>query len=332
MIAVLARLGSPGIVGQYALGVAVSAPILVLAQFRRREPGAADIRITSLALALLGIAAVGFLEHSVQDRMALLLVVLAESVEWIADLYAGRRNAISLGLHGVLPIAALAVVFGRTGHLGAGLLAVLVVRLLALFCYDFKRVRREPLPDDREAKVARLAAIAPCYFIAHMLGYGSLGIYAAIASLTPIAGVSPVGGREEFSGTRVELAGAGLLLALSGVACAIVAGPWILGGLFGAEYAAQSALLLALSAVAGGTFVAILLGGGRMPIEITAIAATSLACVALVPKAGLLGAACAAGVGVVVRITGQLCVLHFGTRGGSRVPAPRLSSPALHKA
>jgi len=357
MIAVLARLGSPEIAGQYALGVAVIAPILLLAHFRRREPGAADIRITSLVLALLGIAAVGFLEHSVQDRMALVLVMLAESVEWIAGLYAGRRGAISAGLHGILPIVALGVVFGRTGHFGAGLLAVLIVRLLALFCYDFKRARQEAPAEDREAQVARLAALVPCYFIAHMLGYRALGIYAAMASLAPVANglvqalgqaVSPRlkklyddGDREGFSLMSIRMGIAGLLLGMGAFAGARIAGAWLLGGLFGAEYADQTGLLLAMSAVAGGAFAATLVGsaliagrrgGERMPLEIAAAAATSLACVALVPQAGLLGAAGAAGLGSLIRVSGQLWVLRSILRS-PRKPAlvALLNAPLAQK-
>ena len=255
-----------------------------------------------------------------------------KSVEAIV---AELHRAESLGLHGVLPIAALGVVFGRTGHLGAGLLAVLILRALALFCYDFKRVRREARADDREANVARLAANVPCYFIAHMLGCGSLGIFAAIAAAAPVANglvhglgqaVSPKlnrlyadGDRRGFSQMSVQMGGTGVLLGLCGVASAIIGGPWVLGKLFGAEYAGQPALLLALSAVAGGTFVATLLGctltagrrgGERAPLEIAAVTATALACVALVPRAGLPGAACAAGFGCLVHITGQLWVLH----------------------
>ena len=83
MIAVLARLGTPEIAGQFTLGLAVSAPILVLAQFRRPEPGASDIRVTSLVLALLGIAAVGFLDHGIQDRMALVLILRPQGLRGV---------------------------------------------------------------------------------------------------------------------------------------------------------------------------------------------------------------------------------------------------------
>ncbi len=320
MISVLARLGSPQLAGQYALGVAVSAPILVLAQFRNREPGGTDIRITSLALSFLGIAAVGFLNHTLQDRMALLLVVLAESVEWIASLYCGRRGVVSSLLHGFLSLAVLAFFLNKTGHFGFALLAVLIVRLLVLFGYDFRNPRLPRSPEDREASAARLAANVPCYFIAHMLGYAWLGVFAVIQSVLAIANplvrglaqrATPAiaklhddGDGEAFRQAATRLAGTGLVLGL----CVIA----------GAAIAIGTPLALALSAAAGLSFVSTLLdrvliagrrGDERMPLEIFAVAASSLACVALVPKSGLQGAACAAGFGGFVRITGQLCVL-----------------------
>lgn len=333
-IAVLASLGSPEIVGQYALGIAVSAPLLVLALFRRREPGAADIRITSLALALLGIAAAGFLQHSVQDRLAVVLVVSAECVEWVADFYAGRRGVFSLALHDILPIAVLGAILTRTGHLGIALLAVLIVRLLALFFYDFRTTRRERPAKDRESHVARLAGMVPCYFVAHMLGYRALGIFAAMASLLPAANICVLalaeaataqltafygsGERPGFRRMCVQMVGAGLMLGLCGVTCAMIAGPRLLDALFGSEYAAQPALFVALCAAAGVAFVATMLNSTlvagrranqRMAIEIVSIAATSLACVVLISRAGLPGVACALGAGSLVQVALQLCVL-----------------------
>ena len=334
MLVVLARMASPEIAGQYALGVAVSAPILVLAQFRRREPGATDIRITSLALSLLGIAAIGFLNHSLQDRLALLLVVLAEAVEWIADLYSGRRALASQALHGILPVAALALALGRSWHLGTALLAVVVVKLMVLFCYDFRRPRSDRPPEDREASVTRLAANVPCYFIAHMLGFRPLGIFAAIQSFVPvgdalvrelgrritphIARTYEEGDRQGFVRISAQMAGEGLMLALCSVISAAIAGCGVLDKLFGAAYADQPSLLLALSAAAGASFVATLLGyvisaarrgADRLPLEVLAVAATSMASIGLVAKYGLLGAACAAGIGALIQVAGELCFL-----------------------
>src|SRR5580698_3381745 len=156
MVSVLARLGSPELVGQYALGVAVSTPILMLAQLNLRTVLATDVagehhfldyrdvRVLSLLLALLGIVAAGCLEHSAQDRMAVVLVALAQSVDWVADIYIGlfqrqermKRIAITLSLHGILSLLALGVIVALTGSLSFGLFGVLIARLVALFGYD----------------------------------------------------------------------------------------------------------------------------------------------------------------------------------------------------
>ena len=333
MYVILARLGPPELAGQYALGIAVSAPLLMLARSNGRSARAADIRVLSLVFALLGVAAVGFLDHSVQDRMAVVLVVLAQSVEWIADLYAGQRGAVSLALHGIVSVAALGVLGATTGHPGAGLLGVLIVRLLALFFYDFKRPAASR-QDDPERLLTTLATHVPCYFIAHMLGLRRLGIFAALASLTPVAMVLvdalgraaipglancyQEGDGEGFGRRSARLAGAGLALGLCMVAASIVAGPWLAGMLFGADYVVQGTLLVALAAAAGVGFMAEVLGwvlaaglrsDVRAPLEIAAVAANSLACIALVPRTGLAGAALAAGLGALIQVIGEVWVL-----------------------
>ncbi len=379
MVSVLARLGSPEIVGQYALGVAVSTPLLMLAQLNLRTVLATDVgeehhfldyrdvRVMSMILALLGVAGLGFLEHSAQDRMAVVLVALAQSVEWIADIYIGLfqrsermvRIAITLSLHGILSVAVLAIVVAITGRLAAGLVAVLIVRLLALFLYDSTlatrgclesrpadgktfwqrsgqrlRIVRTALPLGVVLMISSFASNLPRYFIANMLGHHALGIFAGLASLTTAANllvnalgqaVTPrlakfyqEGDRAGFGRMSAQVAGFGVLLGLCTVAGSAIAGHWVLSLLFGKEYAAQSAILLALAAAAGLGFVASLLGyaitAGRrfneqMPLQLASVAGTSLACFALVPRLGLLGAAVAIGAGFMVQITGELWVL-----------------------
>jgi O-antigen/teichoic acid export membrane protein len=338
MISLLARLGSAEIVGQYALGVAISVPVLMLAPVNRgsdrRAAFATDIRVMSLVFALFGIAAVGFLEQSIQERMVILIVAMAQAVEWIADLYAGERSAISHSLHGLLPIAVLGILVPATGRAGAGLLGVLIVRLLVLFFYDFRRPPGEPGKDGLETLFDSYSGNVPCYFIAHMLGYHWLGIFAAIASLTPAAnvlagalgevatpGLAKCYQEDDLHGFRrmsLQMAGSGLMLGLCAMAGSIIAGRGVLGMMFGPVYALYSTLLLALAAAAGLGFVSHMLGciltAGRrthelLLIDITAIASTSLACVMLVSRLGIPGAAFATGFGVLVRITGQMWVL-----------------------
>lgn len=379
MVSVLARLASPEVVGQYALGIAVGTPILMLAQLNLRTVLVTDVsgehdfldyrdlRVISLGLAWIGIVALAFLERSATDRTAIALVGLAQSIEWIADIYIGlfqrhermQRIAISLSLHGILSVAALAIGVALTGQLVAGLIAVLIVRLMALFFYDAtigsrgyleRRGTAVPNLKQRSGKWLRIVRTAfplgvvlmigsfssniPRYFIAHAMGAHALGIFSGVASLTTaanllvnalgqaatprLAKLYQAGDRVGFGRVSAQMAAVGLVLGLGTVAGSIVAGRWVLGLLFGAEYAAQSTVLLALSAAAGVGFVASLLGyvitAGRrfhqqMPIQVASIAGSSLACVFLIPRWGLLGAAMAIGLGFAVQIAGELWVL-----------------------
>lgn len=345
MISVLARLGTPEIVGQYALAVAASGPILMLTRPQSRSH-ATNIRVLSLVFALLGVSAVGFLEQSIQERLAILIVVLAQSVEWLAEIYPGRRPAASRILHSCLSVAALAIVTSRSGRMGAGLLAVLIVRLLVLFLYDFRRPRQDATPEPAQTLFAAFATGVPSLFIAHMLGYRLLGIFAAISSLTPafdvLAGALARAAAPEVSRcyragdqpalTRItfQLATSGVLLGLCTISAAILAGPPVLHRLFGPDYAAAGTLLVALAAVAGCGYVGTLLGavllrGQDFPASLTletgVLAALTAACLVLVPRYGLLGAALAVGAGSCARIAGELWLLRSMLR---RVQRPVL--------
>lgn len=401
MMSVLAKLGSPDIVGQYALGVAVSTPVLMLAQLNLRSVLATDIagehhfldyrdvRVMSLVFALVGIAAVAFLEHSAQERLAVLLVAFAQAVEWAADIYVGlfqqqermKRIAISLSLHGILSVASLGIIIAMTGSLTAGLLGVFIARLAAFLLYDSTvatrgcitprkgsatfgersskrfRIIRTAFPLGIVLMIGSFASNVPRYFIAHMAGSHALGIFSAIASLTTAANLfinalgqaaTPrmaklyqEGDREGFRRMSLQMAGVGLLLGVCTVAGSLLCGRWILGLLFGKEYAAQSGILLALSGAAGAGFVASLLGyaitAGRrfneqMPLQVASVVTTSAACLALIPHYGLLGAAVAVGSGFVVQICGELLVLRSVLRESRPVLRSLLHSrisPAL---
>jgi hypothetical protein len=325
IISLLARLGSPEIVGEYALGVAIAGPLLLLAQRKSGSARANDIRVLSLGFALLGIAAVGFLERSVQDRLVILIVVMAQAVEWVAEIYSANRNALSLVSHGCCSIVALAIFSNVSGRVTTGLLGVLVVRLLLLFLYDFRRPPRSQCDAGRETLLASFAPTIPCYFIAHMMGYRWLGIYAAIASLLPAVDVLAEAVAEEaapdlarlftvrdakaYSRMTLELAASGLLLGLGTVAMAMTVGPRVLIMLFGPEYVSQAPVLIVLAGVAASGIVATVLGNrsqDSIALEITVIAAVAVASLVLVARYGLIGAAVAAGVGYLTRAVGEV--------------------------
>lgn len=219
-------------------------------------------------------------------------------MDWTSEVYAGERGTISAVLHGLLAAAALVLGFAANRHFGFALVAVVVVKLLVLFGYDFRQPRRERVYDARG--MAELNATVAWYFVAHVLGLAALGIFAAIQSLLLVAGA-----------VARRLPGAALILA--------IAAPWICGALFGPVYGKEPRLVAALTAAAGITLMEAILSemlpaSPQLPFEILSIAGVSLACVWLVPKFGLLGAACAVGYGAAIRVGGDICLLRSQAR------------------
>ncbi|MGJ5816564.1 lipopolysaccharide biosynthesis protein [Paludibaculum fermentans] len=157
MVAVLARTSSPELVGRYALGMAVSAPILLLAQMNLRALLATDVRgehrfsdytllraVTLLAAVALsaGVALSG--GYAPEAVWTIVLVAVAQAIEGMSDIYQGQlqqaeqmnKLAFSLSVRGLLSLAALAAVMIATGSLPAALLAISACRLAVLFFYD----------------------------------------------------------------------------------------------------------------------------------------------------------------------------------------------------
>lgn len=157
MVAVLARTSTPELVGRYALGMAVSAPILLMAQMNLRALLATDVRgehrfsdySTLRAWMLLAAVAVsaglalcgGYAAAAV---LTIVLVAVAQAIEGMSDIYQGQlqqaermdKLAVSLSVRGLLSLAAVALVMGTTGNLPAALVAMSMCRLAVLFLYD----------------------------------------------------------------------------------------------------------------------------------------------------------------------------------------------------
>jgi len=294
IISVLARTGPPDLVGQYALGVAISGPLLLLMRPESRSTRAADIRVLALVFAILGVAAVGFLDPSTHQRLSMLLVAMAQIVEWLAQMYHGRRDGLSLILHGGLSVAVLAF--------GGGLLGVLTVRVLVLVLYDLRQPRFNDGLGWREPVLPSLVGYVPCYFIAHMSGFRSLGVYAAMASLLPVLDVL-AGALKEEAGRRWELAGTVTITGIAAVVGAMVWGRAIIELLFGNDYTAGVGLLIAL-AIAGAlaSLAGTIEAQPSTSFEMLIIATVAIGCIAFVPRFGLPGAAMSLGLGAMTRM------------------------------
>src|SRR6185295_8792824 len=102
IVLILAKLGSPEQVGEYALGLAVSAPIIVFANFQLRVLLASDVkgqfrfgqyltfRMLSMGAALLAVAVlVAFTQPDRRHGGVILLVGLATAIEYLGETYYG---------------------------------------------------------------------------------------------------------------------------------------------------------------------------------------------------------------------------------------------------
>ena len=194
-IAVLARLGSPELVGQFALAFAITAPIFLFTDLNLRSLQATDaegryalgdylgLRLGAIVVALAVVAAIALLFGLSREKSFVLLAVAAsKSVESVAEVLYGflqkhermRRIALSMIVKGIVSIVALAVVLGLTGSLVAGLLALTAGWLAALLTIDVGAVRAIDgaalMPRLDLATLSRLAWLALPLGLNRLLG------------------------------------------------------------------------------------------------------------------------------------------------------------------
>jgi O-antigen/teichoic acid export membrane protein len=167
----LAKLSSPVIVGQYALGVAIATPVTSLTGLQMRPVIASDVkqtykfgeylgfRLASTALAMLIILAIPLILHSGAMMTILTFVIgLALAIENISDIYYARLQYIDrmdrIAKSQILraPLSLLVLCFGVyfTGKLTWAVALTVLVRAAVLLGYD-RRVQThscEPLDAD----------------------------------------------------------------------------------------------------------------------------------------------------------------------------------------
>ncbi len=174
----LAKLSSPVIVGQYALGMAIATPVTSLTGLQIRPLIASDVketykfgeyvgfRLASISLAMLIILAIPLILHSGPMMTILTFAIgLALAIENISDVYYARlqymdrmdRIAKSQILRAPLSLLALGLGVYFTGQLTWGVVATVLVRTAVLLGYDMRIQTHslEPLekdfPGSREA-------------------------------------------------------------------------------------------------------------------------------------------------------------------------------------
>jgi O-antigen/teichoic acid export membrane protein len=159
MLVVLAKLGNLEMVGQFTLGLAVTAPIITFTNLQLRGLQATDaleqysfghyfgLRIISTGLALVMIGAIAlFSGYPWTTALIILLIGISKSIEAISDVFYGLlqqhermdRIAVSLMIKGPLSLVLLALGIYFTGTLWWGILGLIAAWLFVLIVSDVR--------------------------------------------------------------------------------------------------------------------------------------------------------------------------------------------------
>jgi len=157
ILVALAKLGTPRMVGEFALALAVTAPILIGAGLSLRSVQATDalgeyefrdyfsLRLLTTAAAVLAVAGVvWFSGYGTHAATVILIVGIAKGFESISDIVHGlwqqheRMDLIagSLMLKGVFSLVVVALAVYFTGDLRVGACGLMFVWALILLSYD----------------------------------------------------------------------------------------------------------------------------------------------------------------------------------------------------
>ena len=279
-VIVLAKLGTAEDVGSYALGLAVTAPILMLANFQARNLVASDVRneysfadyltfrAASLTIALAAICALALAtERKWLAGAVIVLVGLGQAFDYWSDTYFGLlqkydrldRVGLSLMLKGPLCLLLLGLAMAATHNILWAVAALAVGRGAVLFGFDAKSAKKvigtcqmewrnktqarlliTALPLGIISGIGALNLNIPRYFIEHDLSKRELGIFSAVASLI----------------------GAGNLVmaALASCSIAALAKAWVSRNL--AKYRQLSVRMFGASVVMGGAGVLLAIVAG----------------------------------------------------------------------
>lgn len=176
MLVVLAKLGSPEIVGQFALGLAVTAPVIMLSNLQLRGVLATDanedyqfsdylkLRVMTTALALLAVAGIVALSgYRRQTGLVILAIALAKGFESISDIVYGSlqheermdRISQSMMLRGAVAMAAVWAGVYFAGSVSLGALAMAAGWGVVLVLFDLPGRSRVPSESSTMTSIRR---------------------------------------------------------------------------------------------------------------------------------------------------------------------------------
>ena len=159
MLVLLAKLGSPEMVGQFTLGLAVTAPVIMFTNLQLRQIQATDakgeyvfsdylgLRLIATALGFLIIAGITLKAgYRWETSLVILAIALAKAFEAISDVFYGLiqqhermdRIAIALMIKGPLSLLLLGIGVSLTGSVVGGSIGLAVAWGLVLFGWDLR--------------------------------------------------------------------------------------------------------------------------------------------------------------------------------------------------
>jgi O-antigen/teichoic acid export membrane protein len=221
MLAILAKWGNPQLVGQFALGLAVSAPVILFANLQIRAVQSTDVSgefpfgeylglrlVTTLAaLVVLGgiVIAAGY---DLPMKQVILAVGLCKAFEAVSDIFHGdlqrreRMDSVArwLALKGTVSVIAVALAVKLAHSAIAASLAMTAVFASVLLLGEsrfavssarvywnwpaFRRLAWMALPLGVVMMLISVTTNLPRYFIEGRLGPAALGVFAALSYLT----------------------------------------------------------------------------------------------------------------------------------------------------
>lgn len=222
LLVVLAKMGSPEMLGKFALALAITAPIIMFTNLQLRSVQATDTKnlynfndylglriITCLIALVLITVVVTVIGYPFETILIVLIIAISKIIESISDVIFGMlqknelmdRISISMIFKGSASLATFLIVISMTKNLIIGTLALVIVWLLVLLFYDIKNARQftvfKPkflfitmlnlvklsLPLGIVFLIFSLNTNIPRYFLEFYFSVEELGFFAAMAYL-----------------------------------------------------------------------------------------------------------------------------------------------------
>lgn len=241
MLMAMAKIGTPTVVGQYTLGLAITAPVFMLTNLQLRGVQATDakdeysfgeylgLRILGSTIAIVVILLIViFGGYQGETAAVIILLGMAKLIESISDVCFGLAQkhehmqliAKSQIIKGIFSLTVLVGVLITTGSIVLSITGLAISWLIVLVLYDLTNTRgfseahpvfnstrllslvRLSLPLGAVMALVSLNTNIPRYFIENELGVEALGYFSAMAYLI-VAGNTVVGALGQSASPRL---------------------------------------------------------------------------------------------------------------------------------